>query len=155
MNGRFDRCKPRQILTVKHGVSVRLANATAHCEIPPMRTILILATLAFAAPAFAQSYPVSGKWGESTSSAKGAIDCSGKRVIGFNGNQRTDTGSGVPAYRNRSVRRNGTTEFDVIDVFTTGQISNANAKYTLKLIDADRVEMNQQPGGLVKLRKCK
>ena len=50
-----------------------------------MRTILILATLACAAPAFAQNYPVSGRWGESNTSDKGPIDCSGKRVIGFTG----------------------------------------------------------------------
>jgi hypothetical protein len=44
-----------------------------------------------AVPALADSYPVSGRWGQSTSSAKGAIDCSDVRVITFNGNQRTDS----------------------------------------------------------------
>lgn len=121
----------------------------------PIIASLAAVAMTMAAPASADNYPLSGRWGVSTSSEKGPIDCAGLRIISFNGNQRTDTGSGVPAYRNRSTRRNGTTEFDVIDVFTTGQISNANAKYTLKLIDADRVEMNQQPGGRVTLRKCK
>ena len=120
------------------------------------RRVAALAAFVLAAtPAFADNYPISGRWGVSTSSAPGPVDCAQLRVITFNGNQRTDTGSGVPAYRNRSVRRNGMTEFDVIDVFTTGQISNAHTKYTLKLIDADRVEMNLQPGGRITLRKCK
>ena len=133
---------------------VRLANATGPREIPLMRTILILATLAFSAPAFAQSYPVDGKWGESTSSEKGAIDCNGKRVIGFNGDQRTDSKGGVPAYRNRSVSTSGT-GYRVTDEFTTGQIRNGRTSYNLKQIDADHVEMTQQGGPTLKLQRCK
>ena len=119
---------------------------------------IIAALAAFvcaAAPAFADSYPISGRWGVSTSSEKGPIDCAKLRVIAFNGNQRTDSNGGVPAYRNQSVQPGGTSEFRVVDIFTSGQISNAQGRYTLKLIDADRVEMNQQPGGRVVLRKCK
>ena len=119
-----------------------------------MRTILILATLAFAAPALAQSYPVNGNWGESTSTEKGAIDCSGKRVIGFNGDTRTDSKGGVPAYRNRSVTPSGG-GYRVIDVFTTGQISNGRTTYTLKQTDADHLEMTQQGGPTLKLQRCK
>jgi hypothetical protein len=143
-----------QILRVKHGPNVRLANATAHCEIQVMRTILILATLAFAAPAFAQSYPVEGKWGESTGTDKGAIDCNGKRVIGFNGDQRTDSKGGVPAYRNRTVEPAGS-GYRVTDEFTTGQISNGRTSYTLKQTDADRLEMTQQGGKTLTLQRCK
>jgi hypothetical protein len=124
-----------------------------------MAKAFIIAALAAvtltAAPALADNYPISGRWGVSASTEKGPIDCAKLRVIAFNGNQRTDSNSGVPAYRNKSVQRGGTSEFRVVDVFTTGQISSAQARYTLKLIDADRVEMNQQPGGRVMLRKCK
>jgi hypothetical protein len=58
-----------------------------------MRKTILSAMLlsALAVPALADSYPVSGRWGQSTSSAKGAIDCSDIRVITFNGNQRTDS----------------------------------------------------------------
>ena len=108
-----------------------------------------------AAPAFGGNYPISGRWGVSASTAPGPIDCSKLRIINFIGNQRTDTGSGVPAYRNRSITDDGLSQWRVVDEFTTGQISNAQARYTLKLVGADRVEMNMQPGGLVKLRKCK
>ena len=38
---------------------------------------------AVAVPALAQVYPVQGRWGESASSEKGAIDCTSKRVIEF------------------------------------------------------------------------
>ncbi|MGE4167236.1 MAG: hypothetical protein AB7E67_14745 [Xanthobacteraceae bacterium] len=118
--------------------------------------IAALAAVALtAAPALADNYPISGRWGVSASTEKGPIDCSKLRVIAFNGNQRTDSHGGVPAYRNKSVERSGTSEFRVVDIFTTGQISSAQARYTLKLIDADRVAMNQQPGGRVMLRKCK
>jgi len=36
---------------------------------------------------------------QSESSEQGAIDCTNKRVIEITGNQRTDSNSGVPAYR--------------------------------------------------------
>jgi hypothetical protein len=119
-----------------------------------MRTILILAALALAAPALAQNYPVSGNWGESNSSDKGPIDCSGKRVIGFNGDQRTDSKGGVPAYRNRSVTKSGDS-YRVTDEFTTGQISNGHTNYTLKPVDADHLEMKPQSGSAVTLQRCK
>ena len=115
----------------------------------------VLACVTLSAPAFADAYPVSGKWGVSTSSEKGPIDCSKLRVITFNDGQRTDTGGGVPAFRNRSVRPEGSGRYGVVDVFSTGQIANANVNYTLRLVDADNLEMNLQKGGLLKLRKCK
>jgi hypothetical protein len=118
-----------------------------------MRIVLILAAIAFSTTAFAGDYPVSGKWGLSTSSDKGPIDCSGKRVISFNGNQRTDSAGGVPAYRNRSVTTVGS-GYQVVDEFTTGQISNGRTSYTLRQVDPDRIEMVQQ-GGTLKLQRCK
>jgi hypothetical protein len=119
-----------------------------------MRTILILAALALNAPAFAAPYPVSGKWGESTNSDKGAIDCRGKRVIAFNGDQRTDSGGGVPTYRNVSVAPAGA-GFSVVDEFTTAQISAGRTSYTLRKVDADRLEMTQQSGPTLRLQRCK
>jgi hypothetical protein len=122
-----------------------------------MRTVLILALLAAATavPAHAQNYPVSGRWGESASSEKGAIDCAGKRVVAFNGNQRTDSKGGVPAYRNKSVTPAGTSGFKVVDEFTTGQISAGHTTYTLRQVDADHLEMNLQGGSTLKLQRCK
>ena len=114
-----------------------------------------IAATALTAPAFADSYPVSGKWGVSTSTEKGPVDCSKLRVLNFNGNQRTDSGGGVPAYRNRTVRPDGADRYRVEDEFTTGQISNAHVNYTLRKIGDDRLEMNQQRGGSFQLRKCK
>ena len=80
---------------------------------------------ALALPALADNYPVTGPWGQSASSEKGAIDCTGKRVIAFNGNQRTDSKGGVPAYRNKSVTQAGASSYRIVDVFTNGQINNA------------------------------
>ena len=80
-----------------------------------MRKTILSAMLisALAAPALADSYPVTGAWGPSTSSDKGAIDCAGKRVITFNGNQRQDSNGGVPAYRNKSVTPAGPSSYRI------------------------------------------
>ena len=119
-----------------------------------MRKTILSAMLlgALAAPALADNYPVSGAWGQSTSSTKGAIDCAGLRVIAFKGNQRTDSKGGVPAYRNKSVTPAGS-GYRIVDVFTNGQINNAQTSYTLRLIDADHIEMSGQSGTL-KLQRC-
>ncbi|MFI4959937.1 MAG: hypothetical protein ACHP82_00605 [Hyphomicrobiales bacterium] len=121
-----------------------------------MRKAILSAMLisAFATPALADSYPVSGAWGQSTSSAKGAIVCAGKRVITFNGNQRTDSKGGVPAYRNKSVTPAGPSRYRIVDLFTTGQIRNGSVSYTLRLVDDDHIEMAMQSGGTLKLQRC-
>jgi hypothetical protein len=119
-------------------------------------TILIAAALtALAAPALAATYPVSGRWGQSDSSNKGPIDCSKLRFIAFNGDQRTDSGGGVPAYRLKSISADGSSHFRVTDVFTTGQVNNGSARYTLRLIDAEHIEMDLQPSGAIRLQRCK
>ena len=121
-----------------------------------MRKTILSALLisALAAPALADSYPVSGAWGQSTSSAKGAIVCAGKRVITFNGNQRTDSKGGVPAYRNKSVTPAEASRYRIVDLFSNGQVRNGSVNYTLRLVDADHIEMNMSPGGMLKLQRC-
>lgn len=118
-------------------------------------TLAAIAAAALSVSAFADSYPVSGKWGVSASSDKGPVDCSKLRVIDFNDGQRTDSGGGVPAYRNRTVQPDGTNRYRVEDEFTTGQIANAHVDFTLHKVDADHLDMNQDKGGVLKLRKCK
>lgn len=121
-----------------------------------MRNMILTATVLtlLAAPASADTYPVSGRWGQSSGSEKGPIDCGKLRVISFNGDTRTDSNGGVPAYRNKSITAAGST-FRVIDEFTTGQIRNAKMNYTLTRTDADHIELNMKPGGLLKLQRCK
>ena len=116
----------------------------------PLAMLLIV----LAVPAFAQSYPVDGRWGQSSESAKGAIDCSNKRVITFNGNQRQDSNGGVPAYRNKTVTAEGSSSYRVVDVFTNGQVNNASVSYTLRKVDDDHIVMQQQQGGTIKLQRC-
>src|SRR5664279_264723 len=123
-----------------------------------MQKVILSALMlaALAAPALAEgSYPVSGRWGQSPSTEKGPVDCSKLRVIEFNGDERTDSGGGVPAFRLRSIETEGSSSYRVVDEFTTGQISNAQAIYTLTKIDADRIEMNMTPGGLLRFQRCK
>lgn len=116
---------------------------------------LVVAVAALSAPALAGTYPVDGRFGVVTSFTDKPLDCAGKRVVAFNGDQRTDSKGGVPAYRNRSVTADGAATWKVIDIFTTGQISNAQAIYTLRAVKADQLEMTMQQGGSLKLQRCK
>jgi hypothetical protein len=120
-----------------------------------MRKIAILLICVLCGPALAGTYPVSGKWGVSTRAEKGLADCSKLRVIAFSGDQRTDSNGGVPAYRNKSVTAEDATHFRIVDEFSTGQISGAHVSYTLDKIDADHIVLNMQPGGMLKLQRCK
>jgi hypothetical protein len=122
-----------------------------------MRMTIISALLlsAIAAPVQAQVYPVVGKWGQSSGTEKGAIDCAGKRVIEFNGDQRTDSNGGVPAYRNQSVTPDGPSSYRIVDEFSTGQISAGHTSYGLRKVDADHIELIMQDGGSLKLQRCK
>jgi hypothetical protein len=117
----------------------------------PILSALLIGALAH--PALAGTYPVSGRWGQSTSTIKGPIDCSSKRVIAFEGDQRTDSSGGVPAYRNKSVTKIGASRYRIVDVFTNGQINNAQVSYTLSVTDADHIALSGQTGAL-KLQRC-
>ena len=75
-------------------------------------------------------------------------------MISFNGNQRTDSNGGVPAYRNKSVTQVGSS-YRVTDEFTNGQVNDATTSYTLHQLDADHIEMNLQSGGTLTLQRCK
>jgi len=119
------------------------------------RLLLTIALVALSAPALADTYPVNGRFGVVTNFIDKPPDCTGKRVIAFNGDTRTDSKGGVPAYRNKSVQANGAAAWKVIDIFTTGQISNAQAVYTLRAVKDGQLEMNMQPGGMLRLQKCK
>ncbi len=115
----------------------------------------LLLVAALTAPALAGSYPVSGRWGQSDSSKKGPIDCAGKRVITFKGEQRFDTSGGVPAYHNKSVRTDGPGQWRIVDQFTNGQIRAANTGLTLTKVDADHIVLDLQGGHTLKLQRCK
>lgn len=62
--------------------------------------------------------------------------------------------AGVPAYRNKSVSPLGPSNYRIVDLFSTGQVRNGSANYTLRLVDADHIEMNMSPGGMLKLQRC-
>ncbi|HVZ53711.1 MAG TPA: hypothetical protein VG986_17220 [Pseudolabrys sp.] len=119
-----------------------------------MLLVALLLTVA-AAPARADNYPISGRFGQSTGTTEGTIDCKGKRVMSFSGGQRTDSKGGVPGYHNKWVTPDGPGRFRVVDMFTTGQQAFAYANYTLHVIDNDHIELNLHPGGTIKLQRCK
>jgi hypothetical protein len=121
-----------------------------------MRTTILTALLvtALAAPALAQSYPVSGRWGESTTSEKGPIDCTDRRVIEFSGDQRTDSTGGVPAYRNKTVQSAGPSNYRIVDEFSNAQVSAGQSEYTLRKIDSNHIVIDQS-GIAVNLRRCR
>ena len=122
-----------------------------------MRTTILSALIvtALATPALAQTYPVSGRWGESNNSEKGTIDCTGnRRIIDFLGNQRTDSNGGVPEYRNVSVQSVGQSDYRIVDEFSNAMISAGHIEYTLRRIDSDRIVMNQS-STVLNLQRCK
>jgi hypothetical protein len=122
-----------------------------------MRTMILTAVLVtvLTTPALAQSYPVSGRYGESNSSEKGPIDCTGnRRVIDFMGNQRTDSNGGVPEFRNKTVQSVGQLDYRIVDEFSNAQVSAGQSEYTLRKVDSDRIVMNQS-GTTLNLQRCK
>ncbi len=118
------------------------------------KVLAAFALLTLAAPAQAASYPVSGKWGQSTSAEKGAIDCANLHVIDFQGGRRFDNKGGVRDFRAIDVRPQGGSVWRVTEEFTTGQIGSARNNLTLRQVDSDHVEMALS-GGTFKLRRCK
>ncbi len=122
-----------------------------------MKTILsctlFTVAVAFALPANAASYPVSGKWTYNEVNGDGPAKECGTRYQEFSGEQRFDKGGGVPSYRNLTVTPSGAA-FQIVDQFATGQI-NARSVYTLRKLDADHIELNMQAGSkTIKLRRC-
>lgn len=115
--------------------------------------IATLLACCLATPAFAVSYPVSGRWGQSSDPKPGPVDCAGKRVVRFDGERRFDSGGGVPDYRVKEITRQGSTAYRVTEEFNTGQVK-ARINYTLRLVDSDRLELAMSPGGTLKLRRC-
>jgi hypothetical protein len=75
-------------------------------------------------------------------------------VIEFKGDQRTDSKGSVPAFRNKSVSPAGPSSYRIVDLFSNGQVRNGSVNYTLRLVDADHIEMNMSPGGMLKLQRC-
>lgn len=126
-------------------------------KLVPFSKVALAAWLAAtsAMPALADAYPVSGRWGQSASTKKGPIECHSRRVVAFNGEQRTDSGGGVPAYRNVSVQTDGSDRWRIVDQFTTGQISAGKTTYTLEKIDEDHIVLSLQGGSTLRLQRCK
>ena len=47
----------------------------------------------------------------------------------------------------------GPTRFRIVDVFSNGQVNNAQVSYTLSITDADHIALSGQTGSL-KLQRC-
>jgi len=124
-------------------------SATAHKFV-----LSLLCAVALTAPAYADVYPVSGQWGVSDWSKSGPIDCQKLRIIEFSGEQRTDSGGGVPAYRNNWIKPQGEGRYRVADWFSNGQVRNGQVFYELQVRDADRLEMILDRGGTLQLQRC-
>lgn len=105
-----------------------------------------------AAPAFAASYPIGGKWTYDNPTAEKAAPTCGRRYMEFQGAQRFDTGGGVAGYRNVSVS-GSTPTWRVVDEFFTVQI-RGRVTYTLHLIDSAHIELRLDNGRRIMLRRC-
>jgi hypothetical protein len=113
----------------------------------------LITAVCLTTPALAITYPVSGRWGLSTETKPGPIDCADKRVIRFDSVRRFDSGGGVPDYRMIDLVHEGDTAFRITEEFNTGQIK-ARFIYLLRLIDSDRIELAMARGGTLQLKRC-
>jgi hypothetical protein len=122
----------------------------------PMKTIvtIALATFALVASSFAGTgYPVSGKWTYNGPSEPGPAKTCTDRTMTFDGNMRYDTGGSVRELQNKSTIQTGAALYRVVDTFYNGQ-TWGNVSYTLRVPDADHIEINYATGGTFKLRRC-
>jgi hypothetical protein len=115
--------------------------------------VILVASLVLTAPAYAITYPVSGRWGQSNETRPGPIDCTGKRVIQFDPYRRFDSNGGVPDYRIIVLVENGTT-FRITEEFHTGQI-DARTRWDLRILDPDRIQLALERDGTLTLKRCK
>ena len=117
--------------------------------------IACAASALFATGAVAANYPISGKWAYDNSSGTGPIECRNHSIIEFAGDRRFETGfKAPPDYRNVSVERTAATTYRIVDRFFTG-MQNGKVAYTLRLVDADHIEISHEMGGgTFRLRSC-
>lgn len=102
----------------------------------------------------AATYPVSGAWTYENATEKGPAKSCGKRNMRFEGNLRYDTGSGAPEYKNVSVTKSDTAKWNIVDEFFTGMM-RGRVPYTLRIVDADHIELHLERGGAkTLLRRC-
>jgi opacity protein-like surface antigen len=119
-----------------------------------LTSVLILGGInAVAQSAAAAVYPVAGKWAYERSASQ-ADACKTGPFMEFKGDRRFDTGSSAPDYKNLTLSKSGSALYEGVDLFFTGAVRGKVA-YTLRLADADHIEMRFTMGGkVVKLRRC-
>ena len=117
--------------------------------------IAIGATLLGAAPGYAAIYPLTGKWAYDSSSGSGPVNCGSRSTIEFAGNRRFETGGVAPPdYRNVSVEQRTDGSYRIVDRFFNG-MQDGKVVYTLRRLDADRIEIRHEMGGATfTLRAC-
>lgn len=109
-----------------------------------------------ASVAMADPYPLSGKFAYVRPGLAPDAPCGKEPIMRFTGDRRYDSTGGVHDFVNVSVTRNGGGDFEVIDVFSNGQIRNASTKLTLRVIDDDHADVRLAPSGKqIKLQRCK
>ncbi len=120
--------------------------------------LFLLSTIALGSVAggvaAADPYPVSGRWTYDGAAASGpAVHCR-QPIMEFRGEQRRDSGGGVPAYRNVRVEQASATLYRVVDEFFNVQI-RGRVSYTLRIRDKNHLEIHYDQGGkTVVLRRC-
>jgi hypothetical protein len=151
LSGQGIVCILQESIPMKHAASPITVSSLAAFSL----TVAALLLIATATSAIAATYPVQGKWGQSTSTDKEPIDCTNLRTVDFRGERRFDSGGGVPDFRAISVEQQGGNAWRVVEEFRTGQI-NARNQLTLRTAsEPDRVELELARGGTIKLRKCR
>jgi hypothetical protein len=115
--------------------------------------VTAMAGILIASAAFADDYPVSGKWTYDNPTAAGPADDCGARYMSFEGNVRRTTVGGVSFFNNFKVEQIGNTRYRITDQFDNAMIS-ARQVYTLRVIDNDHIEIDLSAGPTIQLRRC-
>jgi hypothetical protein len=116
-------------------------------------SLAALAVVLAAGAAYADIFPVTGKWTYDNPEEPGPAKVCGSRTMRFQGEQRFDTVGSASDLRNVSVVQSGLQSYQVVDEFFNAMI-RGRVYYTLSILDPDHIEIKLDQGGTFLLRRC-
>ena len=116
-------------------------------------SLAALAVVLAAGAAYADVFPVTGKFTYDDATEPGPAKVCGSRTMRFQGEQRFDTVGGASDLRNISVVRTGLQAWQVVDEFFNAMI-RGRVTYTLSVTGPDHIELKMATGETILLRRC-
>jgi hypothetical protein len=116
-------------------------------------SLAALAVVLAAGAAYADVFPVSGKFTYDNAEEPGPAAHCGSRTMRFEGDRRFDTVGGASDLHNVSVVQSGLQSYQVVDEFFNAMI-RGRVYYTLSVLDPDHIQIKLDAGGTILLRRC-